>query len=174
MSLPRPDLTLTAYAVTLGFKIRTSTGESGMDTPIFDASGVPADSLTFVLQHPKGDDIVVWQTARGWRVAQKRGEHYPLPQNKDFHDRLLNALDSAYAMRKESDLDWRPATRVFNLPAKAELYRMSPDDLLDILNVVEAVQREVSDARREAIHRLGGKSEHKRIKHQDDAAEQQA
>ena len=84
------------------------------------------------------------------------------------------ALDSAYAIRKENDLDFRPATRVFHLPAKAELYRMSPEDLLDILNVVDAVQREVSDARREAIHRLGGKSEHKRIKPQDDAAEQQA
>ena len=174
MSLPRPDLTLTAYAVTLGFKVRSSTHECGMDTPVFDAKGVPADSLTFVLQHPRGDDIVVWQTARGWRVAQKRGEHYPLPQNKDFHQNLLSALDSAYAIRKENDLDWRPATRVFTLPTKAELYRMSPDDLLDILNVVDAVQREVSDARREAIHRLGGKSEHKRIKPQDDAAEQQA
>lgn len=170
MSLPRPDLTLAAYAVTLGFKIRSSNHESGMDTPQFNGQGVPPDSLTFVLQHPKGDDIVVWQTARGWRVAQKRGEHYPLPQNKDFYQSLLVALDSAYAIRKESDLDWRPVTRVFNLPAKAELYRMSPDDLLDILNVVDAVQREVMDARREAIHRLGGKSEHKRTKDDNDAA----
>lgn len=156
MSLPRPDLTLAAYAVTLGFKIRRSAHESGMDTPVFNVQGIPADPLTFVLQHPKGDDIVVWLTARGWRVAQKRGEHYPLPQNKDFYQSLLVALDSAYAIRKESDLDWRPATRVFQLPAKADLYRMSPEDLLDILNVVEAVQHEVSDARREAIRRAGG------------------
>lgn len=175
MTLPRPDLAITAYAVSLGFKIRSYTTEHGsMDTPLFNKHGIPADPLTFVLQHPRGDDIVVWQTARGWRVAQKRAGHFPLPDDKQFFGSVMMALDSAYAIRKENESDFRPATRVFHLPAKAELYRMSPEDLLDILNVVEAVQREVSDARREAIHRLGGKSEHKRIKPQDDAAEQQA
>lgn len=175
MSLPRPDLTLTAYAVSLGFKVRSSNNESGMDTPVFDAAGVPHDSLTFVLQHPKGDDIVVWQTDRGWRVAQKRaGGHYSLPHNGQFFQSLMLALDSAYAIRKENESDWRPATRVLNLPAKADLYRMSPDELAGLLEVLDAYQHEVSDARREAIHRLGGKSEHKRIKPQDDAAEQQA
>ncbi len=174
MSLPRPDLLLTAYAVSLGFKVRSYTNEHSMDTLVFNAQGVPADSLTFVLQHPKGDDIVVWQTARGWRVAQKRGEHYPLPQNKDFHQNLLSALDSAYAIRKENDLDWRPATRVLHIPAKAELYRMDSDQLGGLLEMLDAYQHEISEARREAIHRLDGKSEHKRIKPQDDAAEQQA
>ena len=162
MSLPRPDLTLTAYAVSLGFKVRSSTHECGMDTPVFDAKGVPADSLTFVLQHPRGDDIVVWQTARGWRVAQKRAGVYPLPQSSDFHPKLLTALDSAYAIRKENESDFRPATRVFTLPSKAELYRMSPDELGGLLEMLDAVQHEVSDARREAIHRAGGKSDHKR------------
>lgn len=175
MSLPRPDLTLTAYAVSLGFKVRSYTAEHGsMDTPLFNSQGVPADPLTFVLQHPKGDDVVVWLTARGWRVAQKRGDHYPLPQNDQFYQSLMLALDSAYAIRKENDFDWRPATRVFQLPAKADLYRMSPEDLLDILSVVEAVQHEVSDARREAIHRAGGKSDHKRTNQDDAAASPQA
>lgn len=174
MSLPRPDLTLTAYAVTLGFKVRSSTHECGMDTPVFDAKGVPADSLTFVLQHPRGDDIVVWQTARGWRVAQKRGGYYPLPQAKDFFKSLMLALDSAYAIRKESELDFRPVTRAIHIPTKAELYRMDSDQLGGLLEMLDAYQHEISDARREAIHRAGGKSEHKRSKPQDDAAEQQA
>lgn len=174
MSLPRPDLLLTAYAVSLGFKVRSYTNEHSMDTPVFNAQGVPSDSLTFVLQHPKGDDIVVWQTARGWRVAQKRAGHYPLPQAKDFFQSLMLALDSAYAIRKENYLDWRPATRVLNLPTKAELYRMDSDQLGGLLEMLDAYQHEISDARREAIHRAGGKSEHKRIKPQDDAAEQQA
>ena len=160
----RDDLALAAYAVRLGFSIRGTDADSSAicELPSFDSAGIPHDKLSFALIHPAGDDIIVWATARGWRVAQKRGEHYQLPQNKDFHQNLLSALDSAYAIRKENDLDWRPATRVFTLPTKAELYRMSPDDLLDILNFVDAVQHEVSDARREAIHRLGGKSEHKR------------
>lgn len=175
MSLPRPDLTLTAYAVSLGFKVRSYTAEHGsMDTPLFNGHGVPADPLTFVLQHPKGDDVVVWLTNRGWRVAQKRGEHYPLPQAKDFYQSLMLALDSAYAIRKESESDWRPATRVLNLPAKADLYRMSSDELAALLETLDAYQHEISEARREAIHRAGGKSEHKRTKPQDDAAEQQA
>lgn len=175
MSLPRPDLTLTAYAVSLGFKVRGYTPEQGgMDTPLFSAQGVPADPLTFILQHPKGDDIVVWLTHRGWRVAQKRGDHYPLPQAKDFFQSLMLALDSAYGIRKENELDWRPATRVFQIPAKADLYRMSPDELAALLETMDAYQHEISEARREAIHRAGGKSEHKRVKPQDDAAEQQA
>ncbi len=174
MSLPRPDLTLTAYAVSLGFKVRSYTAEQSMDTPVFNGAGVPADPLTFVLQHPKGDDVVVWQTARGWRVAQKRAGHYPLPQKEQFFQSLLMALDSAYAIRKENESDFRPATRVLNIPAKADLYRMSPDELAGLLEMLDAYQHEVSDARREAIHRLGGKSEHKRTKPQDDAAEQQA
>ena len=170
MSLPRPDLTLTAYAVSLGFKVRSYTAEQSMDTPIFSAQGVPADPLSFVLQHPKGDDVVVWLTARGWRVAQKRAGHYPLPQPEQFFQSLMLALDSAYAIRKENDFDWRPATRVFTLPAKSDLYRMSPDDLLDILSTIDAIKDEVMDARREAIHRLGGKSDHKRNKDDDSAA----
>ena len=174
MSLPRPDLTLTAYAVSLGFKVRSYANEHDMDTPVFNAAGVPADSLTFVLQHPKGDDVVVWQTARGWRVAQKRGDHYPLPSNEQYFQSLLMALDSAYAIRKENELDFRPATRVFQIPAKSELYRMSADELGNLLEVLDAYQHEISEARREAIHRAGGKSEHKRTKTQDDAAEQQA
>ena len=175
MSLPRPDLCLAAYAVSLGFKVRSYTTENGsMDTPVFNVQGIPADPLTFVLQHPKGDDVVVWLTARGWRVAQKRAGHYPLPQNKDFYQSLMLALDSAYGIRKESELDFRPATRVLNLPAKAELYRMSSDELGGLLEMLDSYQHEISEARREAIHRAGGKSEHKRTKPQDDAAEQQA
>ena len=174
MSLPRPDLLLTAYAVSLGFKVRSYTNEHSMDTPVFNAQGVPSDSLTFVLQHPKGDDIVVWQTARGWRVAQKRAGHYPLPQAKDFFQSLMLALDSAYAIRKENELDFRPATRVLHIPAKAELYRMDSDQLGGLLEMLDAYQHEISEARREAIHRAGGKSEQKRTKPQDDAVEQQA
>ena len=161
----RDDLALAAYAVSLGFAVRGFSELSPafpIGLPHYGADGIPADPLTFVLQHPNDDDIVVWSTARGWRVAQKRGGHCPLPQLHEFYTDLRLALEAAFEIRKEQSSDFSLAPRLFAIPVKSRLYRMSPEQLGDLLTTLDGLTTEISEARREAIHRLGGKSEHKR------------
>lgn len=82
----RDDLMYTAYAVSKGFKIAQHNRE-----PNF-IKGIPHDALEFKL-----GNVLVWQTARGWRVAALDPETnvYPTPQDADFHAKLLPALDKA-------------------------------------------------------------------------------
>lgn len=78
----RDDLALAAYAVSLGFAVRGFSELSPsfpVGLPHYGADGIPNDPLTFVLQHPNDDDIVVWSTARGWRGHFRRSRLLGLP-----------------------------------------------------------------------------------------------
>jgi len=77
----RQDLKYTAYAVSLGFSI----------LPAKYVAGIPQDSLFFT----RGA-IAVWETERGWRVAELDGETYKESRATDFHKTLLAALEDAH------------------------------------------------------------------------------
>lgn len=60
----RPDLMLTAYALSLGFEVQ-GPGGTPITKYVCNADGIPSDSLQFHM-----GDVDVWQTSRGWRVAR--------------------------------------------------------------------------------------------------------
>lgn len=84
----RQDLALTAYAVTKGFTIATYKEGDGA----FNVRGIPPDSLRF---HRPG--FMVWETARGWRVAgiTEDGRLTSQPTPDQFFNDLKDALDDA-------------------------------------------------------------------------------
>lgn len=93
--VPREDLTLTAYALSLGFEIRAHL-DLDLHPSDFDDNGIPSDSLQFRI-----GDVHVWDTARGWRSSRfLPGGTYEKPTDSDFYRKLKDALD-------ESARNWR-------------------------------------------------------------------
>jgi hypothetical protein len=88
----RDDLKLAAYAIANGFTLGLDRGRT-FDAGAFDANGIPHDGLTF-----QRGPVSVWETARGWRVAELVGDRYSPPRDSEFHGRLLPALKAALAM----------------------------------------------------------------------------
>lgn len=91
----REDLKLAAYAVALGYSLnieREHRGAFGPDR--FDPTGIPHDGLQF-----EREDVHVWQTARGWRVAKLTGGRFPAVESTDFHRTLLSALKAGAGVR---------------------------------------------------------------------------
>ncbi len=90
----RIDLALSAYAIALGF---TVCGHMSVPlTPdLFDDDGIPRESLQFTI-----GDIMIWETARGWRVGRLVDAHFLPPQDADFFQSLKLALD-------EGNRNWR-------------------------------------------------------------------
>lgn len=87
----RDDLKLAAYAVALGYTLSNDGGRD-FGPGLFDAQGVPHDSLSFRIGC-NANAVTVWQTARGWRVGRLIGEYYTRPRECEFFDKLKPALD---------------------------------------------------------------------------------
>lgn len=80
----RDDLALAAYAVSLGYSIRLYPG-SGFD----EETGLPDHSLQFNFGRTD-----VWNTQRGWRVADLNSGLYEKPVPEQFYSKLKDALDA--------------------------------------------------------------------------------
>ena len=102
----REDLMLAAYAVACGFTLRIDGGKRRFHPDSFIA-GIPHDGLSF-----ERDDVHVWSTARGWRVAKVEGGRFPRPVDSDFHRTLYPALERARSFGTVADLEARGFVRV--------------------------------------------------------------
>lgn len=83
----REDLLYTAYAIMSGFTI---------DGVVHFDNGLPHDTLTF-----RKRNVVVWLTARGWRVARLIDGKYEKPTDESFFNKLYPALEKAYFLALE-------------------------------------------------------------------------
>lgn len=80
----RQDVLLAAYAMSLGFQVIADG---------FTEKGLPAGTLAF-----HKNEVRVWFTARGWRVAREVGGRIEgKPADSDFFVQLKKALDAAHA-----------------------------------------------------------------------------
>lgn len=90
MTKIRDDLTLAAYAVMLGYNIKTDDDGAAAFNP---HTGIPGHSLSF-----QRGPVTVWYTSRGWRVARIIDGMYERPLDDHFHDKLKVALDVGFEL----------------------------------------------------------------------------
>lgn len=83
----RDDLTLAAYAVSLGYSIDFASAHF--------VAGIPQNGLRF----SKGD-VHVWETSRGWRMTKLVDGMFTMPQDSDFYKNLLSALEDGAEVKQ--------------------------------------------------------------------------
>jgi hypothetical protein len=83
---PREDVTLCAFAISLGFEVAGHNWQPLSDTQ-FTARGIPVNTLAF-----KRGTLSIWATARGWRRSRTIGGVFARPEDSEFFPKLYNAL----------------------------------------------------------------------------------
>lgn len=145
----REDLQLAAYAATMGYRF---INPKSLEPVMFGNTGVAEQVMGFILDHSEGQTIYITPASPdGWAVRQRPKEGDKFAGATETYDTLRFALERGYTLQFDHPAGYNIATLA--LPNRAHLYRMSEEQLGELLEYIERNGDVVREARREVINR---------------------